>query len=203
LRKLVLATTNQGKLQEIHAVLADLPLLIVGLADYPEIPAIAETGRTFRENAVIKAQTVAEHTKELTLADDSGLEVDALQGAPGIYSARYGQPDWNFRQKSKYLLAQLAACNSQLRSARFRCAVALCDPLGAQLEVAEGTVEGEIAEEPRGENGFGYDPIFYLPDFGLTMAELPESQKNRFSHRSRALAAIRPVLTSIIIGDRQ
>jgi XTP/dITP diphosphohydrolase len=202
LRKLVLATTNKGKLQEIREILADLPVLIVGLADYPEIPAIAETGRTFRDNAVIKAQTVAEYTKELTLADDSGLEVDALNGAPGVYSARYGQPDWNFRRKSEYLLAQLAACDSQSRSARFRCAVALCDPVDARLETAEGTVEGEITEEPRGENGFGYDPIFYLPDLGRTMAELSEDHKNRLSHRSRALAVIRPILTSIIAGDR-
>jgi XTP/dITP diphosphohydrolase len=202
LRKLVLATTNKGKLQEFRELLAGLPLIIGGLADYPGLGAIAETGRTFVANAIIKAKTVADYTQELTLADDSGLEVDALAGAPGIYSARYGQPGWNSRQQYQYLLEQLAACGLPSRSARFRCAMALYDPAAAVLETAEGTVEGEITDSPRGENGFGYDPVFYLPELGLTMAELPDSQKNRLSHRGRALAAIKPQILQLMAGGQ-
>jgi XTP/dITP diphosphohydrolase len=201
LRKLVLATTNKGKLQEIRELLAGLPLSIGGLADYPGLAAVEETGRTFVENAVIKAKTVADFTGELTLADDSGLEVDALGGAPGIYSARYGQPGWNSRRQYQYLLEQLTAYGRSFRSARFRCAMALYDPTTALLETAEGAVEGEITDQPRGEHGFGYDPVFYLPEFGLTMAELPDSQKNQLSHRGRALAAIRPKILQLMANE--
>jgi XTP/dITP diphosphohydrolase len=192
LRKLVLATTNKGKLQEIRELLAGLPLIIVGLDDYQGLTAIEETGRTFVDNAIIKAKTVAEFTKELTLADDS------LGGAPGVYSARYGQPGWNSRQQYQYLLEELAGCGRPSRSARFRCAIALYDPATMILETEEGTVEGEITDQPRGDRGFGYDPVFYLPELGRTMAELSDSQKNRLSHRGRALAAIKPKILQIM-----
>jgi XTP/dITP diphosphohydrolase len=200
LRKLVLATTNQGKVQEFRELLAELPLTITGLEDHPEVGNVAETGRTFMENAIIKAKAVAQYTRELTLADDSGLEVDALDGAPGVYSARYGQPGWNSRQQYQYLLEQLAACGRVSRSARFCCAIALYDPITAKLETAVGTVEGEIAAAPRGEHGFGYDPVFYLPELGRTMAQLPDCQKNRLSHRGRALAALKPKLLQLAAG---
>jgi XTP/dITP diphosphohydrolase len=201
LRKLVLATTNKGKLHEIRELLAGMPVTISGLTDYPGLAPVAETGRTFLENATLKAKSVALATGELTLADDSGLEVDALNGAPGIYSARYGQPGWNSRQQYQYLLEQLALGGSPVRSARFRCAMALYDPIAAVLETAEGSVEGEIAVAPHGEHGFGYDPVFYLPELGQTMAELPEDQKNRLSHRGRALAAIKPQILRLLATE--
>jgi XTP/dITP diphosphohydrolase len=182
----------------MRELLAGLSVIINGLADYPGLAPVAETGRTFVDNAVLKARTVGEATGELTLADDSGLEVDALNGAPGIYSARYGQPGWSSRQQYQYLLEQLALCGSPVRSARFRCAMALYDPVAAVLETAQGAVEGEIAAAPRGENGFGYDPVFYLPELGQTMAELPEDQKNRLSHRGRALVAIKPHILRLL-----
>jgi XTP/dITP diphosphohydrolase len=185
-------------LQEIRKLLAGLPLTIAGLADYPELGVVAETGGTFMENAIIKAKAVGDYTRELTLADDSGLEVDALGGAPGVYSARYGQPGWNSRQQYQYLLEQVATCERSARSARFRCAIALYDPTAAKLETATGAVEGEITDQPRGENGFGYDPVFLLPELGRTMAELPDAQKNRLSHRGRALAAIMPKILQLV-----
>jgi XTP/dITP diphosphohydrolase len=178
-----------------------MPVTISGLTDYPGLAPVAETGRTFLENATLKAKSVALATGELTLADDSGLEVDALNGAPGIYSARYGQPGWNSRQQYQYLLEQLALGGSPVRSARFRCAMALYDPIAAVLETAEGSVEGEIAVAPHGEHGFGYDPVFYLPELGQTMAELPEDQKNRLSHRGRALAAIKPQILRLLATE--
>jgi XTP/dITP diphosphohydrolase len=200
LERLVLATTNKGKVREIRELLAALPLDIVGLDAYPAIPPVEENGRTFRENAVIKARTAAAYTRELTLADDSGLEVDGLSGEPGIYSARYGEPGWNDRQRLEYLLGKLAGVAETERTARFRSAVALYDPATERLETAEGTVEGVIGNAPRGNNGFGYDPVFFLPEWGKTMAELSEGQKNALSHRGRAIAAIIPQLRGMLDG---
>ncbi len=194
MRKLVLATTNKGKVAELRELLVDLPVEVRGLQDYPQAPAVAETGTTFAENAILKAKAVAAFTGELTLADDSGLEVDALNGEPGVYSARYGQPGWNDRQRFEYLLSKVTAIPEAQRTARFRCTVALYDPAGDQLELADGTVAGLIVTEPRGVNGFGYDPVFFLPEFQRTMAELPPEQKNRLSHRARAIAALIPQL---------
>jgi XTP/dITP diphosphohydrolase len=200
LERLVLATTNKGKVREIRELLAGLPVDLVGLEAYPAIPPVEENGRSFRENAAIKARTVAAYTRELTLADDSGLEVDSLWGEPGIYSARYGVPGWTDRQRYEYLLHKLAGVAETERTARFRSAVALYDPKAERLETAEGTAAGVICDTPRGDNGFGYDPVFFLPELGKTMAELTDGQKNAFSHRGRAIAAIIPKLRGMLDG---
>lgn len=194
MRKLVLATTNKGKVAELRELLAGLPVCVCGLDDYPQAPEVEETGVTFAENAALKARTIGEYTGELTLADDSGLEVDALGGEPGVYSARYGQPGWNDRQRYEYVLSKLAGVPENERAARFRCAVALFDPVANRMELADGAVEGRILDEPRGANGFGYDPVFFLAEYRKTMAELGPEQKNRLSHRARAIAAILPTL---------
>lgn len=185
--KLVLASTNKGKILEFRELLADLPWELVSLADFPGAPEIIENGGTFAENALIKASTIAKYSGELTLADDSGLEVDALNGEPGVYSARYGQPGWNDRERYQFLLEKLRGIPVEKRTARFRCAVALVDPQNNRVEQVDGTVEGVILGGPRGDHGFGYDPVFFIPELGKTMAELTGEDKNRFSHRGRAV----------------
>lgn len=197
LRKLVLATTNKGKIAELKELLADLPLKLAGLADYPEAPEVLETGQTFTENAVLKAETIMRFVNELVFADDSGLEVDCLNGEPGIFSARYGQPGWSDRDRFEFLLEKLAGFPPQQWTARFRCVVALADPLTGTTITAEGVAPGIITATPQGSHGFGYDPIFYLPDYQCTMAELPPELKNKISHRSRAVRAISPHLTQL------
>lgn len=193
-----MATRNPGKLREISNFLKDLPLEIISLLDFREIPDIAETGATFEENAVLKAQAVARHSGELTLADDSGLEVDYLEGAPGVYSARFaGEPASDTRNNQK-LLELMKDAPPERRSARFRCVMALADP-GGSYRLASGSCEGLIAPEPRGERGFGYDPLFFLPDWGRTMAELDLEVKNRISHRAQALAEVRRILEDILL----
>jgi XTP/dITP diphosphohydrolase len=197
-RRLVLASRNNGKIKELQELLAGLPLEIVGMDDYPKAPEVAETGTTFADNAIIKAKAIAEFTNELTLADDSGLEVDYLSGEPGVYSARYGEPGWNDRQRYEYLLGKLNNVPFDLRQARFRSVVAIFDPLIDRVELAEGTVAGVIGNEPKGVNGFGYDPVFYLPEYQQTMAELPAEQKNDLSHRGRAIQAIIPLIYKML-----
>lgn len=197
LRKLVLASTNKGKIQELRRLLAGLPLEIISLADFPGVPSVVEDGDSFAENAVIKAKTIADYTGELTLADDSGLEVDALNGEPGVYSARYGQPGWNDRERYHFLLEKLQDVPLERRTARFRCVVAVCDPRNGQVSKVDGTVEGMILTEPKGENGFGYDPVFFIPELGKTMAELSQEEKNYCSHRARAIEKMLPVLKKL------
>lgn len=167
---------------------------IVSLADFPAIPEVIENGGAFAENAVIKAKAIAEATGELTMADDSGLEVDALNGEPGIYSARYGQPGWSDRERYRFLLEKLQDVPLEKRTARFRCAVALYNPDLNRVEQTDGTVEGLIIDQPRGNYGFGYDPVFLIPELGKTMAELSPEEKNRFSHRARAVEKMIPFL---------
>jgi XTP/dITP diphosphohydrolase len=186
-RKIVLASRNKGKIQEIRELLAVLPLSVAGLEEYPGAPEVAETGTTFLENAVLKAKAIAGFSGELALADDSGLEVDYLNGAPGVYSARYGEPGWNDRQRYEYLLHNLGGVPENRRSARFRCVVAVYDPNNHMLITGEGKVEGFILTEPKGTNGFGYDPVFYIPDRTRTMAELTDAEKNAISHRGEAI----------------
>ncbi|MGE5582188.1 MAG: XTP/dITP diphosphatase [Bacillota bacterium] len=198
MRKLVLASRNKGKLKELQEMLAGLPLIVVGLENFPGAPEVEETGKTFEENAVIKAKTIAAFTNELTLADDSGLEVDSLGGEPGVYSARYGEPGWNDRQRYEYLLQKLANVPAGSRQARFRSVVALYDPLVGSLELASGAVEGEIINEPRGNNGFGYDPVFFLPGYRRTMAELSAEEKNATSHRARAVMRMIPKIRRVL-----
>ncbi|HBF36010.1 MAG TPA: non-canonical purine NTP pyrophosphatase [Firmicutes bacterium] len=198
MRRLVLATRNRGKIVELQEMLADLPLEIVGVASYPEAPEVAETGKTFRDNAYLKAKAIADFTHEMTLADDSGLEVDYLKGEPGVYSARYGEIGWNDQQRYEYLLSKLNNVPENLRKARFRSVVVVYDPGTGQSEFTEGSVEGVILTEPRGSNGFGYDPVFYFPEYQKTMAELPAVQKNALSHRGWAIQKMVPQLQKLI-----
>lgn len=191
--KLLLATHNAGKKAEYAALLQGLDLELVTLADLGITNAIAEDGETFAQNALLKAKGYAKASGLLTLADDSGLEVDALGGAPGVHTARYGGEGLSDPERYQLLLQNMQGIPEEQRTARFRCIIALAWPDG-RTQLAEGVCEGRIAHEPRGEHGFGYDPIFYLPEFGCTMAELPPEVKNRISHRARAAAAIREIL---------
>jgi XTP/dITP diphosphohydrolase len=192
-RKLLIATRNPGKAREMAAVLADLPFEIVSLADYPDAPEAEETGATFVENAVLKARAYAAYTGELTLADDSGLEVDALGGAPGLLSSRFAPTD---PERIAKLLDMMKDVPDERRSARFRCAIAVAWPDG-RVETCEDSLEGVIAREPKGANGFGYDPILYMPELGKHVAELPPHEKNAISHRGKALVRAKELLTKL------
>jgi len=198
-RSIVVATSNKGKLAELRALLADLPIELVALADaLPRRIDIVEDGITFAENARKKARIVAEATAMPTLADDSGLEVDALDGRPGVRSARFAGERATDAENNGKLLADLAALGDGVpRTARFRCCIVFHDPTKPESpRLADGVCEGKIAASPRGNLGFGYDPIFVVADSaaGLTMAELPEDEKNARSHRGRAVAALLPIL---------
>jgi len=196
-KRLLIATHNRGKLREYRHLLEDLPVDLTYLDDVGIQEDVPETGSTFEENAVQKARAYAAMSGMLTLADDSGLEVDALNGAPGVRSARYAGPHAGDQERIDKVLRALAGLPPQKRQARFRCVIAVATPEG-EVYTAEGTVEGVIVERPRGNHGFGYDPIFLLPDRGQTMAELPPEEKNRISHRARAAAAIKPTLRRLI-----
>jgi len=182
-RKLVVATGNQGKVREVIAMLEGLPFEVESLADYPGVPDVEETGCTFAENACIKAIAYAQYTGQLVLADDSGLEVDALDGAPGVFSSRFAPDD---KSRNSKLLGMMRDVPEAERTARFRCAIAICEPNKIPITV-DGTIEGMIFHETRGSNGFGYDPILYIPELNKTMAELSQEQKNQISHRGQAL----------------
>lgn len=193
MKTLILASKNAGKLREFQSLLEGLPFIVTSLADYPHIPEIEETGATFAENAAIKAEAVAKYTGELSLADDSGLEVDALDGRPGIYSARFaGEPGSDEANNCK-LLDLLSAVPVEKRTARFHCVIAIAEP-GAPTQLAEGRCEGLIMFAPSGTGGFGYDPLFYVPSLGKTFAEMTAEQKNKISHRAHALAAAVDIL---------
>ena len=187
---LLIATTNPGKLREVRSILAGLAIRLAGLEDHPHLPEAAEDADTFEGNARRKALHYAKLTGCWTLADDSGLEVDVLGGAPGVHSARYSGPIRDDAANNAKLIRELAGVEPRERTARFRCAVALANPTGI-LATASGVLEGLIVDEARGCYGFGYDPHFFVPQFGLTTAEMSPEQKNRISHRSRALASIR------------
>ncbi len=189
--RLLVATTNRGKLGEIFPLLAGLPIDIQTLADYPPIAPPDETGVTFAENAVQKARFYANHTGSLTVAEDSGLEIDALGGAPGVHSARFGG-DTTYPQKFALIEEQLRRVPDADRTARFVCALAVADGDRIVFE-ARGTVEGYIGPEPRGTGGFGYDPIFYYPPFGCTLAEAGD-RKSSVSHRGQAFRQLREFL---------
>jgi len=199
--QILLATNNKGKVRELAELLKGEEVQILSLSDKPEIKEVEETGKTFVENALLKARTVCATAKMITLADDSGLEVDALNGAPGVYSARYaGEPKSDWRNIEK-LLADLQNVPEPLRTARFRCCLAIVTPEGEEV-LTEGTVEGQILFEPRGTGGFGYDPIFYLPEYGKTMAELEMEEKNRISHRAQAFRKAVPILKKLISTEK-
>jgi XTP/dITP diphosphohydrolase len=187
---LLLATNNTGKVKEIRAMLADLPINFRTLSDFPHLEPVKEIGKSYEENAAIKARAYARQSGLWALADDSGLEVHALRGAPGVFSARHagaGAPDSN---RIALLLSQIAREGGKDRTARFVCVTALSDSTPALVKVASGTCTGQIIDKPRGANGFGYDPIFVPDGFDQTFAELSADEKNVISHRAKALQAI-------------
>jgi XTP/dITP diphosphohydrolase len=194
--ELLVATGNAGKLREIRALLNDLPITLVSLADFPAIREVAETGSTFVENAALKAFGYARQSGVLTLADDSGLEVDALDGAPGVRSARYLDDHASYVDRMNALLIALKA-DDVVRTARFVCALAIVSDKEEMLYTTEGTCEGRIADSPRGSGGFGYDPVFLPEGFKQTFGELSADIKNRISHRGRALAKAHQFLASL------
>lgn len=197
---LLVATHNRGKVAEFAEMLADLDLAWVGLDDVGIRQDVEETGRTFQENAELKALAYAAQTGLLTLADDSGLEVDALDGEPGVYTARYGGAGLSHQERYELLLRNLAGVPEAGRTARFRCVIALARPEGV-VGTAVGVCEGRIAFAPAGSGGFGYDPVFFLPDRNLTMAQLPSAVKHQISHRGRAMQAILPLLRETVAGS--
>ena len=184
-RRLLVASHNEGKVREFGQMLGDLPFTLTSLKALGVQDEVEETGDTFQENACIKAQAYSRLTGLLTLADDSGLEVDALAGAPGVHSARYGGPGLNDAQRVELLLHNLRDVPWDLRTARFRCVIALASPEGDTATV-EGTMEGIIQYGQEGSGGFGYDPVFYLPSLERTTAQLPMARKNALSHRGQA-----------------
>ncbi len=200
MRTLLVATTNLHKLEEYRAIFADLPFQVVSLQDIHVDMDVEETGSTFAENAELKARTYAKVAGMLTLADDSGLEIDALEGAPGIYSARFAGRETSYAERFRIILERLRTLPIEQRTARFRCAIALAEPSGL-VRIVEGTIEGVIADSPRGAYGFGYDPIFLVPELGKTTAELPPEQKNFISHRGRAAQLARVLLLNWPVDD--
>ena len=184
--KILIATTNQGKVQEIRNLVKGLPALFLSLSEVPDIPEVLEDGATFEENALKKAREMAYSTGIVTLADDSGLCVDALDGRPGVHSARYAGEDASDEEKYLRVLEEMQDVPDSERSARFVCAVALVAPDGEE-KLFRGVCEGRITREPRGSSGFGYDPIFYFEEAGCTFAQMDQESKNRVSHRGRAL----------------
>jgi XTP/dITP diphosphohydrolase len=190
MKRLVAATKNPGKLKEVVEILADMPYEVVSLAAYPDAPDVEETGTTFVENAVLKAREYARFTGEMTVADDSGLEIDALDGAPGVHSSRFAPTD---AERIARVLDLMKDVPDERRTARFRCAIAIAWP-DKRVETCEAKVEGTIAHEPRGDKGFGYDPIFQVTELGRRMAELESEEKNAVSHRGRALRSAKKLL---------
>jgi XTP/dITP diphosphohydrolase len=196
--RLVLASTNPHKIAEFRALLAGAPFELLSPADLGVTVQVEETGDTFDENAILKALAYAEATGLLALADDSGLEIDALGGAPGVHSARWAGVDTLYEERFRLLEQRLAGTPDEQRTARYRCAIALAEPAPRGLyAVVSGTLEGRIARTPRGSEGFGYDPIFSLPERGKTVGELTAAEKNSISHRARAAAAAQPLLARL------
>ena len=199
MRRIIFATGNSGKMKEIREILSDLNVEVVSMKEAGITADIVEDGATFEENAVIKARAIMEITNEIVLADDSGLEIDYLNKEPGIYSARYMGEDTSYRIKNKNLIDRLEGVSDAKRTARFVCAVAAAFP-GGEVVTVRGTIEGIIGYEERGENGFGYDPIFYVPEYGCSTAELPLEEKNKISHRGKALRKMKKELKSRKVG---
>lgn len=195
--EIVLATENQGKIKEIKAMLKGLDLQILTLQDFPNLPKIVEDGETFKENAIKKAKEIADFTSRVALADDSGLEVEALNNAPGVYSARFAGEKAKDLENNKKLLALLKGLPLVRRKARFVCVIAIAEPDG-KVYATKGELKGLIALRPAGKYGFGYDPIFFLPQYKKTVAQISAEDKNRISHRSKALKAAKKILRRLI-----
>ena len=198
--RIIFATGNAGKMREIRLILGDLGCEILSMKEAGADPEIVENGSSFGENAEIKARAVWQETGDIVLADDSGLVVDYIGGEPGIYSARYMGEDTSYEIKNRNLIERLAAARGQERAARFVCDIAAVLPDGSVVHT-EATMEGLIAQEPAGSGGFGYDPILLLPEYGVTSAELTMEQKNRISHRGKALEAMKQKLKDILEED--
>lgn len=195
--RIIFATSNDGKMDEIRDILKDTDLKIFSLKDVGIDIDIRENGASFEENAIIKAKTISQLTGEVVLADDSGLEIDYLGKAPGIHSSRFLGENTPYPIKNKYIIDKLKNVEKEQRSARFICVIACVFPDG-NIITRRGIIEGYIADKISGSNGFGYDPIFYVPEYGCTTADMPTELKNQISHRAKALQAIKEVL-----GDRQ
>ena len=194
--KILLATQNLGKVRELRDLLVDEEIEVLSLQDIPDWEDVEENGVTFADNAALKAREAVRRTGLIALADDSGLEVDALEGAPGVYSARYaGEPKDDERNNNK-LLQLLETIPEDKRTARFRCALVMATPFGEEY-LTEGAVEGRILTQRRGLDGFGYDPVFYLPEYARTMAELTLAEKNKLSHRAQAFRQVIPILRNL------
>jgi len=189
----VIATRNKGKAKEFEALFKERGLQIKTLLDYPDIEDVEETGYTFKDNALLKAETIAEHLQTTVIADDSGLAVEALLGQPGVFSARYAGEEKDDAKNNAKLLTELADVKDQERRATFHCALALAHPQKESL-VVQGELKGAITGIPRGENGFGYDSLFLLPELDKTLAELSEREKNKISHRANALSRLDSLL---------
>jgi XTP/dITP diphosphohydrolase len=194
-RRIVVATKNPGKIVEIQKILADLPCEVFPISEVDSEFQVEEDGQTYAENAIKKAKAAVDRAGTLAIADDSGLEVDALEGAPGMYSARFGGEHLPQSEKNTLLLQQLQGVID--RSARFRCVIAIVSPEG-KIETTEGVCEGIIGTEQRGTNGFGFDPLFIVPEYGKTMAELGPTIKNMISHRAKALANLHDILPGFL-----
>lgn len=183
---IVIATHNEGKAKEFESLFSQFQIKVKTLKDYPELGEIEETGTTFEENAKIKAETIANALGKIVIADDSGLMVDALDGRPGVYSARYAGEEKSDEKNNEKLLGELEGVEEANRTARFYCALAVATPL-EETNLVSGTCEGRITYETAGDNGFGYDPIFFVESLGKTMAELTKEEKNKISHRANAI----------------
>ncbi len=199
--ELLIATNNAGKIRELKSLLSSLPLRLRQLSEFSPIIEVEETGKTFAENAVLKARLYSQQTGLWSLADDSGLEVDALNGAPGLLSARFGGRGASDEERNARLLAELSLTNDEHRTARFICVVALYEPEARTVEIFKGKCEGFISHYPRGSNGFGYDPLFIPSGYAYTFGELPDEMKQLLSHRAQALAAVRDFLTERFCGS--
>jgi XTP/dITP diphosphohydrolase len=196
-RALVLATGNPDKVRELTALFAGIPFELRTLADFPPFPMPEESGTTYEANALIKARAAAAHTGVLSLGDDSGIEVDALGGMPGVRSARFGGPGLDDRGRVQHLLRQIEHVPDAQRIAHFRCVIAIVAPDGCEILV-EGACDGRITREPRGPEGFGYDPVFFFPPFGVTFGEVDDETKATVSHRGLAAAAARAALIAMV-----
>ncbi len=194
--KLLIATHNKGKIKELNALLAAEGIDVIGLDEAGVTFDVEETGTTFEANARLKAVQYAQATGLTTLADDSGLQIDALNGEPGVYTARYGGAELTQTERMALVLDKLDGLEGAQRSARFRCAIVLANGEGEVVSVKEGVCEGEIAQTIAGAGGFGYDPIFYLPEHGITFAQMDKLPKNQISHRGQAVRAILPEIIS-------
>lgn len=198
IKSMIVATKNKGKAKEFEQLFSRYGIEVKTLLDFPDIPDIEETGETFEENAIIKAETISHLAKAYVVADDSGLAIDALDGRPGVYSARYAGPGKNDQANIDKVLQELEGVNDEKRTARFYCALALAGP-GVETITVNGTCEGIILPERKGTGGFGYDPIFYVPAEGRSMAEMEPEKKNQISHRAEAIKELERHLKNLTV----